>query len=327
MPEELSLFSNQNPQVPRQFLHSFALPADLDLAICERLLLCFVAILLDYALVPALYNGSTLWAIAALLLLVFRHGQASDRNAQAFALTELSVLRVVVFLASHALIIALGRIGSAGLIYAASSDTAHAAAMAATKFLILVPGVVLFSSPDWRALFRKYRAELIASLVVLITFFPYRLLHMIWPIYSRAIASLAYFGAEPFVKGIGFISQPAPTILGPKLDLEVVFSCSGFSALALFDTLVALAAFLDWNDLNPKRLLVAYGVGAAAILVANVVRISLLVIVGNLISPGYALGRFHVNAGWVFFAMVYLVILSTSYRWMLRKNTQRSPHA
>jgi len=305
----------------------FLLPAPAEQAMCVRLLLCLGVIGLDYLVSPALYNGSTLWASAAVLLLVFRRGQAPGSDAAGLAVAKLSGSRLVIFLALHALIIAIGRYSSAAFTTAAASDAGAAALLAATKLLILLPGVVLFTRSDWPSLLRRYRAEFLAALVVLFTFFPYRLFHTIWPAYSQVVASLAYYGAKPFVAGLGFLSHPIPTILGPQLNLQIIFWCSGFSALAMFDTLVALVAVLDWNELNHKRLLIAYFAGAFAILGANVVRISLLVIVGNLIAPKYAMGRFHVNAGWVFFAVVYLLILAISYRWMLRTAPQSAPRS
>jgi exosortase/archaeosortase family protein len=305
----------------------FSLPAPAEQAICARVLLCLVAIASDYVLSPALYNGSTLWASAALLLLIFRRGQAPVADTAGLAIAKLSGSRLAVFLALHAIIIATGRYSSAAFTSAAASDAGGAALVAAAKLLILLPAIVLFSPSDWPSLVRRYRAEILAALVVLLTFFPYRLFHTFWPAYSQVIASLAYHGAKPFVAGLGFSSLPIPTILGPQLNLQIIFWCSGFSALAMFDTLVAVVAFLDWNELNHKRLLIAYFAGAVAILVANVARISLLVIVGNLIAPKYAMGRFHVNAGWVFFAVVYLLILAISYRWMLRTAPQSAPRS
>ena len=305
----------------------FSLPSPAEQAICVRLLLCLGAIGIDYLLSPALYNGSTLWASAALLLLVFRRGQAPVADAAGLAIAKLSGSRLVIFLALNAIIIAIGRYLNAAFTTAAASDAGAAALLAAAKLLILLPGIVLFTRSDWASLLHRYRAEFVAALVVLLTFFPYRLFHTIWPAYSQVIASLAYYGAKPFVAGLGFSSLPIPTILGPQLDLQIIFWCSGFSALAMFDTLVALVAVLDWNELNHKRLLIAYFAGAFAILVANVVRVSLLVIVGNVIAPRYAMGRFHVNAGWVFFALVYLLILAISYRWMLRRAPRGAPHS
>jgi len=305
----------------------FSLPSPAEQAICVRLLLCLGAIGIDYLLSPALYNGSTLWASAALLLLVFRRGQAPVADAAGLAIAKLSGSRLVIFLALNAIIIAIGRYLNAAFTTAAASDAGAAALLAAAKLLILLPGIVLFTRSDWASLLHRYRAEFVAALVVLLTFFPYRLFHTIWPAYSQVIASLAYYGAKPFVAGLGFSSLPIPTILGPQLDLQIIFWCSGFSALAMFDTLVALVAVLDWNELNHKRLLIAYFAGAFAILVANVVRVSLLVIVGNVIAPRYAMGRFHVNAGWVFFALVYLLILAISYRWMLRRAPRGAPRS
>jgi exosortase/archaeosortase family protein len=273
----------------------------------------------DYLAAPALYNGSTLWATAALLLLIFRRGQSIGPKGEAPAITKLSPVRLAIFFALHAIIIAIGRNSGSIFTAAAASDALAAAPLAAAKLLILLPAIALFSRADWSALVRKYRPEFLAALVVLLTFFPYRLFHTIWPAYSQLIATLAFYGAKPFVAGLAFISQPIPTIFGPQINLQIVFWCSGFSALALFDTLVALIAILDWNELNHARLLTAYIAGGAAILAANILRISLLVIIGNDIAPEYAMGRFHVNAGWAFFAAIYLIILTVSYRWMLKK--------
>ena len=313
----MSSLQNSAPQSASA--RSFALPAQTDLAICARLLLSIIMIAADYAVAPALYNGSTLWASAALLLLIFRRGQATIPASEAVTITKLSPARLAIFFALHAFVIAVGRQAGAVFTSAAASDAIAAAPLAAAKLLILLPAIALFSLSDWNALLRKYRPEFIAAVIVLLTFFPYRLFHTIWPTYSQLIATLAYQGAKPFVPGISFLSQPIPTILGPQLNLQIVFWCSGFSALALFDTLVALIAILDWNELNHTRLLAAYVMGGAAILAANIVRIGLLVIIGNEIAPKYAMGRFHVNAGWAFFAAIYLVILTVSYRWMLRK--------
>jgi exosortase/archaeosortase family protein len=273
----------------------------------------------DYLIAPALYNGSSLWAIAALSLLIFRRGQSKNPASEAPTITKLSPARLAIFFALHAIIITIGRHFAANFTSAAANDALAAAPLAAAKLLILLPAIALFSLSDWRALLRKYRPEFLAALVVLLTFFPYRLFHTIWPTYSQLIAALAYYGAKPFVEGIALVSQPIPTIFGSQLNLQVVFWCSGFSAIALFDTLVALIALLDWNELNHARLFVAYIAGAAAILVANIARISLLVIIGNEIAPKYAMGKFHVNAGWAFFAAIYLIILTVSYRWMLRE--------
>jgi exosortase/archaeosortase family protein len=321
------LSSFHNSALHRAAAPSFSLPSRSELAICARLLLCLATILIVYLISPALYNGSALWAMAAPTLLIFRRGQAKTPNPAELTIARLTPVRLVAFAALYVIIAAIGRHSASAFTSAAASDASAAAILAAAKLLILLPGLALFSKRDWIVLLRKYSPEFLAALVVLFTFFPYRLFHTIWPVYSQAIATLAYYAAKPFVTGLGFISHPIPTILGPKINLEIVFWCSGFSALALFDTLVALIAFLDWNELNHKRLFIAYIAGGFAILVANVIRICMLVMVGNLIDPKYATGRFHVNAGWVFFAAIYLAVLSISYRWMLDEPARSSSNS
>ena len=283
-------------------------------------------ILLDYAFVRALYNSSTLWAVATLLVLVFRRGQSATARFEKFDLTSLAKWRIAVFVGLQFAIIVLGRRFSVELISTGPSDSAGAALLGAAKLLVFLPGLVLFSASDWGWLVRRYRVEILAAVVVLFTFFPYRLMHTLWPVYSEWIAKLTYYGAKPFVAGIRLVDERLPTIYGPRLALAIGFECAGFSALAAFDTLIAVIAVVDWNSLNPTRLLITYCAGCVTILAANVVRMSLLVVAGNLIGPQYATGRFHVNAGWVFFAMVYFAICSVSYKWMLRGSERLPTH-
>jgi len=58
----------------------------------------------------------------------------------------------------------------------------------------------------------------------------------------------------------------------------------------------------------------------------NVVRITSLVVLGN---HGFAdfVSRFHVNAGWLFFAAIFLIFLSLTYRWMLIRIRLAPPSA
>ncbi len=324
----MSATHNSSPR-PSSFL-PLALPPHEDLVVCGRLLLWFVAIGLDYVFVPALYNGSALWMAAALTLLTFRAGQsphATDAKRIALAIPALTAARWAIFVALHVAIVLVARRYAGALASAVMSDAPGSAALASLKLAVLLPAIALFPLPVWRTLLRVYRAEWIAALVVLFAFFPYRVFHTIFPVYSKVIGRLAYYGAKPFVAGIGYSGGVAPTITAPRLDLQIVFACSGLSAIILFDILVALLAFLDWNELDRGRLLISYFAGCAGILIANIARISLLVLVGNLIAPRYAMGKFHINAGWIFFAVVYFGILFGSYRWMLQRPISRDPES
>lgn len=289
---------------------------------CTLLVVWLAAICIDYLLAPSLYNSSTIWMIAAILLLILRSSAVKQLPVD---FPAISGQRIALFIVLNAAVVLAGRHFESLLVSGVKGNALYSASLAVMKLAVLLLGGVLFSRASWRTLLKVYRAEWIAGFIVLFTFFPYRLIRTVWPVYSQVLAKLAYWCARPFVSGIGYATQPTPTVTGPRLDLQVALACSGLSALILFDLLFGLVALVDWNELNRKRLLITYFVGNVVILIANVLRISLLVIVGNHIGPRYATGTFHVNAGWVFFSIVNLIFLALTYSWLLdRKHTTAS---
>ena len=68
---------------------------------------------------------------------------------------------------------------------------------------------------------------------------------------------------------------------------------------------------------NKRRALIAYFAGLGVTLMANVLRISLLVIFGNRASTEWIM-RQHVNAGWAVFTVAFLTFLTLTYNWMLQ---------
>lgn len=78
---------------------------------------------------------------------------------------------------------------------------------------------------------------------------------------------------------------------------------------------------LDWNRFNKRRLLISYFAGLAAMIAANALRITFLVVFGNRVSAGL-IERYHISAGWAFFAGAFIVYLISSYSWLLRGSLQ-----
>ncbi len=308
-------------------LHSvFSLPARFNerLTLYAAVLLTALALAMDYRVVPLLYNGSTLWAMGILLVLVYR---GKDRPADEAGATDLSPPswgRLLAFGSLHALLLGVAPFARTPLASAGFAYTLTATATVAAKFIVLFPTWVLFPASQWRLLWRRYRPELLAALVVLLTFFPYRLFMLAWPRYSALLGRLVYLGALPFVPGLEYVAAPDPVVAGPSLLVEIVFFCSGVEGVYLFDYLFGLIVLLEWNRLNKRRALAGYGLGLGAILIANVVRIALIVVIGNSISPGVGVERFHVHAGWVFFSVVFLVFLWASYGWMLEPSAKKT---
>src|SRR5208337_1228167 len=162
--------------------------------------------------------------------------------------------------------------------------------LAAWKLCVLAPTILLLPLARWKVLLSAFRAEFVAALVVLFTFFPSRALESLWPWYGQVLGRLVFLLAKPFVPGLGYIKDLTPTVTGPDLDVTIITACSGINGLELFDYLFGF-------------------VGLLAMLLGNTLRLTIIVVLGN---RGYAdvVSRLHISAGWIFFCAAFLVYLS-----------------
>ena len=280
-----------------------------------RLLLSLAALGLDILLVPALYNGSTLLFTAVLLALAY--ARSRGRNAvEAPGLPGIARAELLAFVGLHAAIVIAAGLFAGELAALSRAGSFLATLTLSLKLLPLFPALALFPKNQWLRLTRLYRAELIAATLVLFTFFPERQFRLIWPYYSQVIGNIVYLLSFPFLSYAIYLAEADPIVIGPKLIVHIVFECSGIEGITLFDFLFGMVALLSWNQLNKRRLLIGYGIGVAALLLANVLRIVLLIVLGNLFWPTIGEGSFHVHAGWVFFGLVFTVFLYFTYGWM-----------
>ena len=108
----------------------------------------------------------------------------------------------------------------------------------------------------------------------------------------------------------GVVSNPATLVLGtPKFQVRIAGSCSGIEGIALM-----LAFTLGWlactrRELQLLRAIWLVPLALAAIWGLNLVRIALLIAIGDAGHPGFALNGFHSEAGWIFFNAVAIAFL------------------
>jgi exosortase/archaeosortase family protein len=79
----------------------------------------------------------------------------------------------------------------------------------------------------------------------------------------------------------------------------------------MFTGLFLLILAVEWHNVDKKRMLAIFLPGLFGMFVVNVIRIFLLMLMGIWISPDFAVGLFHSNAGWLLF-VAYFVLF-----WML----------
>jgi exosortase/archaeosortase family protein len=262
------------------------------------------AFTVDCIVVPELFRASTLWALAALFALVIRRGTSGAEN-ELPGTCALARNRILLFCGLHALLLSV-------LLFA------NPALPTAMKFAVLLPTLALFPLKSWLIQLRAYRMEFLAALIVMITFFPSRFFNMIMPWYPDLLGHLVYRVVSIFVNGLTYVAGTQPVIGGPKLDVEIIYDCTGIEGVNLFDCLFALIMIAEWNRLNKLRAALCYVAGLASILAGNVLRIILFVLLANTVAPVIGAGRFHIHAGWVFFALIFVGFLAATYKWMLQ---------
>ncbi len=282
------------------------------------LALTLVAIAADQLAAPILHSTSPLWATAAWLVLALRRGKLPRVHDDLPAKLPLLPGRLAAFLVAHLGLILVSRAMFGTFQPVAGTTTLGGTLLAAGKLCVLAPTILLLPLFRWRILLSIFRAEFVAALVVLFTFFPSRVLESIWPWYGQVLGRLVFLLARPLVPGLGFIKGLTPTVTGPDLDVTLITACSGINGLELFDYLFGVVMLLDWNRLKKGRVLLAYFLGLLSMLLANTLRLTTFVVLGN---HGYAnlVSRLHISAGWVFFCAAFLVYLSLTYGWMLHK--------
>ena len=279
------------------------------------LLLTLAAAIADQAAVPAFFSTSPICAVLACLLLVLRRAPSAVPADGASSTTK---GRIALFLVAHVLLGGSLAIVANSLLGVPGSLSVGGWLFLFVKLAVLVPTILLLPWKAWRTFARCYAAEFGAAFVVLVSFFPRRIVEAVWPWYGQFLAHAVYFLAWPFVHGLGLLKALYPTLTGPSLDVTILLSCSGVNGMELFDILFAAVVFCDWNRLNKRRVLIAYGAGVAIMVFSNVLRITSFMVIGN---NGFAevVSRFHVNAGWLFFSSTFLLYLSFAYRWMLER--------
>lgn len=285
-------------------------------------ILSLVLIAADQFLSPILHTTSPLWALAALILLVWRRGENSGSSSASPDYFSISRRRAAAFVAAHLSLVAAARWLTPALQPFAGRVTLGGFLLAGVKLSVLLPTLSLLPLVQWKRVLKLYASEGIAALVVLFTFFPRRALESIWPWYGQVLGQLVYSMSRLLVPGLGYVKDLTPTLAGPDLDVTIVQGCSGINGFELFDFLFSLVVVLDWNGLRKNRTLIAYFAGLLAMFLGNALRITAFVTLGN---RGFAesITRFHISAGWIFFSGIFLLYLCLVYGWILRKKNSR----
>ncbi|MEI7861543.1 MAG: exosortase E/protease, VPEID-CTERM system [Planctomycetota bacterium] len=134
-----------------------------------------------------------------------------------------------------------------------------------------------------------------------------------WNISGETTMQMVEGLLKPFAGGP--VIRPKPFVIGTEdFQVTILEWCSGFQGIGLITML--LTAYLWWFrriHRFPQALLLL-PIGVALIWLANVVRITALILVGIYISPAIAVDGFHSTAGWIAFVSVGMGLIVASSR-------------
>ncbi len=217
------------------------------------------------------------------------------------------------FLAAHICVL-LAFAGLSTLLFTTNSYLARIDFLAGLWLAIGIVSVALgtcaFISPDilWRIARTTRVIGFYAFIAGILAYRIGNLAALLWKPSADVTFQLVKLGLRPLVHGL--VADPSQRVIGTdRFIVAISPQCSGLegAGLMLVFGLVWLWFFRQECPLPRGLLLIAAGIVAVWLL--NVVRIGVLILIGNAGAPNVALGGFHSQAGWLAFNAVALGLI------------------
>ena len=137
---------------------------------------------------------------------------------------------------------------------------------------------------------------------------------LIQPLWQLDAVAKVTFGAVSWLIGaLGYnvTVDPVQKVIGTDdFSISVAPVCSGIEGIALVTIFVTLYLALFRREMRFPRALLLYPIGILASALFNVLRITLLLVIGLEGNPELAVGGFHSHAGWLMFTLVALGLIA-----------------
>lgn len=123
------------------------------------------------------------------------------------------------------------------------------------------------------------------------------------------------------------VYQPAEAVIGTsRFAVEIMAPCSGYEGIGLIVVFFSLFLWMFRDRLRFPSAFFLLPVGAMLMWCGNLIRLWLLIILGNEYSTAVAMGGFHSQAGWLTLnaGTLGLIALATRCRWFARRESAES---
>lgn len=172
----------------------------------------------------------------------------------------------------------------------------------------------LMPASAWRDLFRDHARILLPTIAIALL-----IPSLAWAIslawnWFETLQLATFYGVAIVLAILGndvFVNLEQETIGILDFYVEVAESCSGIEGLALTTAFLAIYALMMKDDLRMGRFwLIVWPAALLLSFLLNIVRISVLILIGAYVSPELAVNGFHSFAGWLSFTLLALLILT-----------------
>jgi exosortase/archaeosortase family protein len=166
--------------------------------------------------------------------------------------------------------------------------------------------------------FKDFKKEIIIFAIIGVIM--YKLLILFqqqWYFFSSSVTiilakALSFFYPVAYV--LNAQAQGGPILRAADFTVSIGSPCSGIDSLMLFFVFFSVLFALDKDRLKKGLYAIFFVIGLVGVYLMNVLRLFLLMLAGIHISPKFAVGLFHTNAGWILFIIYFLC-----YYWVIKR--------
>jgi len=122
--------------------------------------------------------------------------------------------------------------------------------------------------------------------------------HSLWQSFAKPTLWVVYTLLRATYPEV--VYQPQDMVVGtPQFEAEIYYTCSGYEGISLFLIFLSVYLWAFRADLRFPQVFWLIPIGVAATYALNVLRITILIMIGTSISSEVAVGGFHSQAGWI----------------------------
>lgn len=177
--------------------------------------------------------------------------------------------------------------------------------------------VAVFDSEYLNNFFKEFKKEIIIFVIIAVALYNALItFQKQWLLFSSGITTILSWMLSLFYSTVSTTMNASggPILRAQGFGVAIGPPCSGIDSMLLFFAFFAALFALDRKIIKKGLYILFFIIGLAGVYIINVLRLFLLMIAGIYISPEFAVGLFHTNAGWILFVLYFLL-----YYWFIRK--------